>query len=175
MQGKEDWENIRRNEEHLRESMESFGKGNENWPREEDTKSESTDSEVWKVKVGTGIVCAMAGDTMVGDVGVGATSTPAGEREEDPEKNNKGLGLDEKVTTNMVVYKDINATTNQPTIVFENTVVDRTTYIPIATNTNIEILYMDIEIFIHTNTMMTLHTLMNTQICIFVYILKKKI
>jgi hypothetical protein len=57
--GKEDGENIKRNEEHLGESMESFGKENENWPREEDTKLESIDSEVWKVKVGTRIVRAV--------------------------------------------------------------------------------------------------------------------
>jgi hypothetical protein len=83
--------------------------------------------------------------------------------------------LDEKVLTSRIVCKYINAKTNQPTIVFENTIVDKTTYIPIAINTNIEIHYMDIEIFIHTNIMMTLHKLINTQIRIFVYIIKNKI
>jgi hypothetical protein len=97
------------------------------------------------------------------------------ELKEDLERNNKGLGLDKKVTTNRVIYKDIDATTNQPTIVFENTIVDRATYIPIATIINIEILCMDIEIFINSNTMMTLYILMNTQIHIFVYILKNNI
>jgi hypothetical protein len=163
--GKEDGENIRRNEEHLGESMESLKKGNDTWTREEDAESKSTDSGVWD---GTGFECAMAED-----VNVGAKGIHAGEKKEDLERNNKGLGLDENVTTNRIIYKDIDATTNQPTIVFENTVVDRATYIPIATIINIEILYMDIEIFIHTNIMMTLHILMNTQIHIFVYILKK--
>jgi hypothetical protein len=78
------------------------------------------------------------------------------------------------ITTDRVTFKDIDATTYQLTIVFKNIVVDRATLIPIATITYIKILYMDIEIFIHTNTM-ALHTLVNTQIRISVYILKNKI
>jgi hypothetical protein len=165
--GKEDGENIRRNEEHLGESMESLEKGNDTWTREEDAESKSADSGVWD---GAGFERAMAED-----VNVGAKGLHVGEKKEDLERNNKGLGLDKKVTTNRVIYKDIDATTNQPTIVFENTIVDRATYIPIATIINIEILCMDIEIFINSNTMMTLYILMNTQIHIFVYILKNNI